>query len=1159
MAVKTVEAQLVLGGKDGGAAAAVNAIVKAFEQAEKAGAGVSKSTAQVAKTLLEVEKAQKAVDAVMGARNGAAAAEANLQRVTKAAGETKTALDKAQAAVKAFDGQKPAKGTDLAKQMNDAAKAATAAEKAQKSATREVAQATRAVEMQARALRDAERAATAANVPLKALEQHQAHLARAYDQTSDALRRQIRLEGEAARAAQHHAREQAEAARHIRQHGAIGLAAGAAAGAVSAHSVVHHTTDALKAGARLQHETVALRNAGRTPHELEEIAKASERTVKAVPTATFEENLKVVNETVSAFGSLEHALEHLTFMQKASAAVHAAAGGKITDSAGEMGNKLARFAEERGSAGDGHRFERETEGLVRAMVFSGGNFNPHEAINFAQQAKSSLRGYDEEFLTTIMPSIVGTMKGERAGTAANAFNNVINGKVNDKKQAEEWLRYGLLDKSQVIMKAGHATAWRSGAVKNTTLAHQNPLKWMETVVLPALKAKGVDIDDDEALSKVFATMFRQNTSNFFANEIGLKSFRARLHKDAALQKQTGSLDDIYHRNLTQDPTEGVKAFKAGIEDLMAAATNPLMVPAAAGLKTLAEGLQSLALMAKDHPMLAAGAGGAVVAGALGASGYASYKLATGFGLPGAAAELTVAAKALEAAAAKQMGGGLPGGPAASGVPALVGLGLGGSIIALGGAAAFAGSTTAQELPKIAEKEGPGAIDPATGEHLDTAIPQTTPWLRDWWVKKFGTAPKEAGKDAGEKAGDGIKEGIKEKAPETVEQAQSLYDKIKDVFKNPIYIPMSFEGAGGGFGGGAGIQKASFSTGGGNGGLGGYSGGGGYAGEGGGTGSGYAGHGSDGSGYADGGVGRIVKGSGGNGLGGSGYRRARGGVGSGAGDGLKGGSAFEGGRTKNQQEVYRAMIAMGLPESSARAFVANVSGESIDNPADFHWDGKHTAEAMVQWDPTRAARIAQHFGIRPRAMSPAQQTAAAMWEIKKFYPGVWAAIQAGGDPRAILYKLIKRYESPQDVAAAFNHRLKLLNRFKPGAVADAPNAPTSAGEPRLVKGLDGKEGLDLGDGTMRMPDGSIRSITNGGGPRSIPDAPKARSDAGSLQAAADRMHAAAERMESMSLRTHHTVEVNAGPGLNAKAKKMRIQSDGPVRGNVGVSMPQTEIA
>ncbi len=53
-------------------------------------------------------------------------------------------------------------------------------------------------------------------------------------------------------------------------------------------------------------------------------------------------------------------------------------------------------------------------------------------------------------------------------------------------------------------------------------------------------------------------------------------------------------------------------------------------------------------------MMAAGAGGAAVAGGLGL-GLRLYKIATGFGLPAAAVELT-AADALDAAAVKQMGG-----------------------------------------------------------------------------------------------------------------------------------------------------------------------------------------------------------------------------------------------------------------------------------------------------------------------------------------------------------------------------------------------------------------------------------------------------------------------------------------------------------------------
>ncbi len=323
---------------------------------------------------------------------------------------------------------------------------------------------------------------------------------------------------------------------YIRHHGIVGTAAAGAAGYASAHGVMRGIEFGVHSGANYQHELVALKNAGRTDHELEEIHTASKATTAALPTASYEENLKVVNETTSAFGSLHHAIEHLTFMQKAASVVHAAAGDKVQDDAGEMGNKMARFAEERGTAGNGAVFERESEKLVRAMVFTRGNFNPSEMLNFAQQAKSSLQGYNERFLTGIMPSIVGTMGGDRAGTAANSFNGVIDGKVNDMKQAEEWKRLGLLDTSMAIMKKGHAVGWRTGAIKDTALAHADPLQWMEDVVLPALRekggrdGKGIDVNNQEQLKQALATMFRNQTANFFANELSQLNMRTRCTK-----------------------------------------------------------------------------------------------------------------------------------------------------------------------------------------------------------------------------------------------------------------------------------------------------------------------------------------------------------------------------------------------------------------------------------------------------------------------------------------------------------------------------------------------------------------------------------------------------------------------------------------------------
>lgn len=523
---------------------------------------------------------------------------------------------------------------------------------------------------------------------------------------------------------------------YIRHHGIVGTAAAGAAGYASAHGVLHGIGHAVRAGANLQHERVALANAGRTPEEMRQIEEASRATTAVVPTATFEENLKVANETTGAFGSLEHALEHLTFMQKAASVVHAAAGDKITDDAGEMGNKMARFAEERGTAGDGHVFEHEAEKLVRAMVFTRGNFNPQEMLNFAQQAKSSLQGYNERFLTGIMPSIVSTMGGDRAGTAANSFNGVIDGKVNDKKQAEEWLKLGLLDKKQAIMKAGHAMGWRTGAIKDTGLAHADPLQWMEDVVLPALRekggldGKGIDTDDKEALKQALATLFRNQNANFFANELSQKNMRGRLHKDEHLMGQVGTMDDIYKRNLNKDAKVAITALSASLDNLMTTATAPGMPLAAKSIKNLAVGLNAISNAAADHPVAASIAGGAAAAGALAGAGALSYGIMNGFGLGASAVALDGAAAALTSAAVAQ-GGTAAGGAAAAAAGAAGGAVKGGSkvgkfvkgaagLTAVGVLAELAQQQNVLQAPDFSDGLGRAALealDPAAADYF----------------------------------------------------------------------------------------------------------------------------------------------------------------------------------------------------------------------------------------------------------------------------------------------------------------------------------------------------------------------------------------------------------------------------------------------------------
>ena len=292
-----------------------------------------------------------------------------------------------------------------------------------------------------------------------------------------------------------------------------------------AHAVMHAGKYSIEQGAETAHELAAIQSAHQpTPEEMTEIKKTALEGAKAVPTSTYADNLKVINETISAFGNVQHALDHLNFNQRTASVVHAAAGDKIHENAGEMGQAFARFGEMRGSAMDPERYEKESAGLAKSMIFTRGNFNPQEMLNFGAQAHAALKTYDEDFLTKTAPILAAERGGERAGTGASAFRNLILGKARDAKQAQAWMDAGLLDPTKVTRNnAGAVIGWTAGAVKNTDLALTNPLKWAEQVQNPALahplKGQGINVDDQMELTKALGTMYRNQMANQFAEDM----------------------------------------------------------------------------------------------------------------------------------------------------------------------------------------------------------------------------------------------------------------------------------------------------------------------------------------------------------------------------------------------------------------------------------------------------------------------------------------------------------------------------------------------------------------------------------------------------------------------------------------------------------------
>ena len=141
---------------------------------------------------------------------------------------------------------------------------------------------------------------------------------------------------------------------------------------------------------------------------------------------------------------------------------------------------------------------------------------------------------------------------------------------------------------------------------------------------------------------------------------------------------------------------------------------------------------------------------------------------------------------------------------------------------------------------------------------------------------------------------------------------------------------------------------------------------------------------------------------------------------------------------NQREAYAAARQEGLSVAAARALVANMSGELLANPRDHHWDVRHMSQGIVQWDPERAEAIRRHFGKLPKDMSVADQTRAAIWEIKTNdrFLRTRRALNSNSSPEEMIHALVRNYEAPANPKREIASRTAILRRM---GNLDATNA------------------------------------------------------------------------------------------------------------------------
>lgn len=1099
MASKTIEAKLVISGEDR-ASSEIAKVVKAMKEAEKASA-FSDKVERLGKAYTSVERQMRAAGAVMSARGPLESTVKNLAAVERETARLAKEYDVARKAVTDFAAaQKIAKTADSVQQAAALSAEVKRLGTAYRAAEKDVKQLNAAFASQTSTLRSAESAASRLGVDLSSLERHQTTLARQTDLATRALKAQVAAEEAGARATE------ARIARSARRREALGTIA-AGAGVLAAH-------EGKKIGLEAVNSAAAFDIAVRKQKVYTDISETDQAALLKQATKIGQEtqfsNIDVVHAQTAAMQGLPAG-----FAPRLKAEVAQGIIDNVRNFSTLMDTDLKEGAETirsylQATGKDISTKERAlqeankaTNQLVKMAKLGGMNGEDvSQYVKFAAAPGTAAGVSTESLMSLGALARRGGLRGDEAGVFIRSVASHLVSPTNKGHLA--LAAAGMRHSDYVSMPDRLSTSALEGAFQlkigkgftpeirrrlDAINANKDLLGDQGRYTAAVVEAAGgilgkdkkgkVRASDAKAAAKAAGDFYRMSAGNVdverllddaMAKNMTLAQLNALFTdkhggKGAITQRQWDEFkvarEEIKKSGNDPDFAKkkadyvfagvggSVENLKGSFENLVLQIGN-----ANAGLiKWTADlagnGIDLFSSLSKEQQQALSLGGGAA---ALGGGAYGAYTLTKtllGFGggalaLNGSATALTAAAAALTEAAvlqgAKGAAGALPQAAKAGGrfLPSLLGVGLVGAgaagigyVLSEYGDASKAVAAGGKPDPGV--QMNPGDELPGLSGSADapswvarkapsmTLAPGAMPLtIQGTGIGGFGLSgpvnPEAAGKEAGEKVGSGVADGIKAKAGEVIEQGRSLLQKLNEQFREGIFVPINFApGAGMGGGGSGGLIQRA----------------------------------------------SFSPGGGGGGIGSVGAGVPRFGGGTGTGGGSSGGSGSGGSipgipASVDMTDAERNMLGLiQLHESHGRNTLNYVGTRQGLDPMTARGA---TAQGYFQILNSNWRRLAPGLGIKTRnAMSSTLEE----------------------QTRVALALLRSRGGRPQDWAP-FNPALRAAIRRGDRAPLGAGVAKDAAAlEPKLIRGLDGKEGLDLGNGTMRMPDGSIRSVTRSG--------------------------------------------------------------------------------
>ncbi|WP_137279076.1 hypothetical protein [Pseudomonas rhizoryzae] len=365
---------------------------------------------------------------------------------------------------------------------------------------------------------------------------------------------------------------------------------------------------------------IAVLNLGdQVPNE----AVAQAKTMQVYGASTTDK-LRAMRQALAALGDISQAKLAAPTLAKLQVANQALYGKDDGAAKSTQFTAMLPVIADRGGLKDAASFNEQADAVQKTLANTQGRVAPPEWQKVVEKGGQAARGLSADAFYNRLEPLVQQLGGEKVGNGLSAsYRNLYQG-TTTAAAASKLQSLGLVDPGRVKTNGTHANL-DAGALKGSELFAKDQAAWLQQVLLPALKAKGIT-GDRQTLAAIRTILPDQAGAELFTQ---IYQQREQLDKSSAKTRGTAGIDGLFTQ--AQQSPEGaelnLQARKADLYRQMGDTILPTYVKA---LEIVAQVLEKVNGWLQDNPT----AGGLLITLAAGASLLSAAFGALAMGLVG---------------------------------------------------------------------------------------------------------------------------------------------------------------------------------------------------------------------------------------------------------------------------------------------------------------------------------------------------------------------------------------------------------------------------------------------------------------------------------------------------------------------------------------------